>query len=189
MQQQQQQQHQQHNLQHPAFASGNPAQHNLNLFGHNQSGFQSNAAIAGGIGGAGLAGGAGLGGVSGGTGLDGQEARMRFAHGAQLQEAAMGRGQEGAKGPTQRIREVWKTNLHQEMALLRSLVEQYPYISMVSILFSHFRHFFSLSIFSNTSSARRPRLAQKREILSLTRYLIQSSPMFALSERYYMEMC
>jgi CCR4-NOT transcription complex subunit 7/8 len=81
----------------------------------------------------------GIGGVSGGTGLDGQEARMRFAHGAQLQqEAALGRGQDGAKGGIagQRIREVWRSNLHQEMDMLRSLIDQFPYISMVSI--THF---------------------------------------------------
>lgn len=58
---------------------------------------------------------------------------MRFAHGAQLQqEAALGRMQDGTKGLGQRIREVWKTNLQQEMDLLRSLVDQYPYVSMVS---------------------------------------------------------
>lgn len=31
-----------------------------------------------------------------------------------------------------RIRDVWKHNLAQEMAVLRSLVDKYPYISMVS---------------------------------------------------------
>jgi len=30
-----------------------------------------------------------------------------------------------------RIREVWRNNLAQEMQMLRSLVEKYPYISMV----------------------------------------------------------
>ena len=30
-----------------------------------------------------------------------------------------------------RIREVWKHNLHEEMAVLRDLVEKYPYIAMV----------------------------------------------------------
>ncbi|KAF2463711.1 ribonuclease H-like protein, partial [Lindgomyces ingoldianus] len=124
-----QQQHQQ-NLQHPGFGGGNQS-HSLNLFGHNQNSFQSNAGLGGGVGGAGLGSAAGLGGVGGGTGLDGHEARMRFAHGAQLQqEAALGRGQDGMKGMKQRIREVWRSNLHQEMDLLRSLVDKYPYISM-----------------------------------------------------------
>lgn len=127
---QQQQQHQQ-NMAHQGFGGGNP-NHNINLYGQNN--FQSNAGLGGGLGGAGLGAAAALGGVSGGTGLDGQEARMRFAHGAQLQQdAALGRGQDGSKGISgQRIREVWRGNLHQEMELLRSLVEQYPYISMVS---------------------------------------------------------
>jgi CCR4-NOT transcription complex subunit 7/8 len=30
-----------------------------------------------------------------------------------------------------RIREVWKHNLHEEMANLRELVDRYPYIAMV----------------------------------------------------------
>jgi CCR4-NOT transcription complex subunit 7/8 len=30
-----------------------------------------------------------------------------------------------------RIREVWKHNLHEEMAKLRDLVDKYPYIAMV----------------------------------------------------------
>lgn len=34
-----------------------------------------------------------------------------------------------AKG---RIREVWKSNLEDEMAVLRDLVPKYPYIAMVS---------------------------------------------------------
>ena len=131
-QQQQHQQQQQQNIQHPGFGGGNQA-HNLNLFGQQQSGFQSNTGgIGGGLGG-GLGAAAGMGGAGGGTGLDGQEARMRFAHGAQLQENAV-RGQDGAKFiAAQRIRDVWRSNLHQEMDLLRSLVDQYPYISMVSI--------------------------------------------------------
>ncbi|KAH8724749.1 ribonuclease H-like domain-containing protein [Phaeosphaeriaceae sp. PMI808] len=121
-----QQQHQQ-NIQHQGFAGGSQA-HNINLLNHNQASFQSNAAgLGGGLGGAF---GGGLGGVAGGNPLDGHEARMRFAHGAQLQENAV-RGQDGAKGIAgQRIRDVWRSNLHQEMDLLRSLVDQYPYISM-----------------------------------------------------------
>lgn len=33
-----------------------------------------------------------------------------------------------AKG---RIREVWKHNLHEEMAVLRDMVDKYPYVAMV----------------------------------------------------------
>ncbi|KAL1793269.1 hypothetical protein ACET3X_008251 [Alternaria dauci] len=118
------QQHQQQNIQHPGFGGGNQA-HNLNLFSQHQGGFQSNAGLGGGLGAA-----ATIGGAGGGTGLDGHEARMRFAHGAQIQENAA-RGQDGAKGIAgQRIREVWRSNLHQEMDMLRSLIDQYPYISM-----------------------------------------------------------
>ena len=130
------QQHQQQNIQHPGFGGGNQA-HNLNLFSQHQGGFQSNAALGGALGASGLGAVAAIGGAGGGTGLDGHEARMRFAHGAQIQENAA-RGQDGAKGIAgQRIREVWRSNLHQEMDMLRSLIDQYPYISMVSIPLSY----------------------------------------------------
>lgn len=130
--QQQQQQQQQQNMQH--FGAGNQAT-NLNLFGQHQGGFQSNAGLGGGLGGAGLGAAAAIGGAGGGTGLDGHEARMRFAHGAQIQENAA-RGHDGTKGIAgQRIRQVWRSNLHQEMDMLRTLIDQYPYISMVSMLF------------------------------------------------------
>jgi CCR4-NOT transcription complex subunit 7/8 len=130
----QHQQQQQQNMQHPGFGAGNQA-NSLNLFGQHQGGFQSNAALGGGLGGAGLGAAAAIGGAGGGTGLDGHEARMRFAHGAQIQENAA-RGHDGTKGIAgQRIRQVWRSNLHQEMDMLRSLIDQYPYISMVSLPF------------------------------------------------------
>lgn len=130
---QQSQQHQQHqqSIQHQGFGASQA--HNLSLFGQHQSSFQTGA----GLGAAGLGAAAALGGTGGGTGLDGHEARMRFAHGAQLQENAV-RGQDGAKGLAgQRIRDVWRSNLHQEMDMLRSLIDQYPYISMVSMPFPY----------------------------------------------------
>ncbi|KAF2004448.1 ribonuclease H-like protein [Amniculicola lignicola CBS 123094] len=127
------QQHQQ-NLPHPGFAGGNPG-HNLNLFGQNHSSFQTNSGLGGAIGGAGLGGAAGLAGVGGGTGLDGHDARMRFTHAGQLQQDGAVRGdQNGPKGANQRIREVWRSNLHQEMDVLRALIDEYPYISMVSVV-------------------------------------------------------
>lgn len=73
------------------------------------------------------------------TGLASHAARMGF-HGAALQQQQ--HAQQGghsvmgdhpartqAKG---RIREVWKHNLEEEMAVLRKLVQRYPYIAMVS---------------------------------------------------------
>ncbi|KAH8686876.1 ribonuclease H-like domain-containing protein [Ilyonectria robusta] len=90
-------------------------------------------------------GGAGLNGGAAGfadSGFGSQSARMGFAHGpgAGLQQPQHG-GQvqhnvlmdhttmrtHPNKG---RIREVWKHNLHEEMAVLRDLVDKYPYIAM-----------------------------------------------------------
>lgn len=81
----------------------------------------------------------GLGGGSG-TGLASQAAMAGFAQGAALQQReAMRRASGGNKGHMKsRIRDVWKSNLAQEMANLRELVEKYPYISMVSRLRDHF---------------------------------------------------
>ncbi|UNI21366.1 CCR4-NOT core DEDD RNase subunit [Purpureocillium takamizusanense] len=73
-----------------------------------------------------------------------QNARMGFAHGS---GAAAGLQQPQHGGQVQhnvlmehptmrtqpnkgRIREVWKHNLHEEMAVLRDMVEKYPYIAM-----------------------------------------------------------
>jgi CCR4-NOT transcription complex subunit 7/8 len=76
----------------------------------------------------------------------GQGARMSFAQGpgvaAALQQQQHGQAHHNVlldhstmrtqpnKG---RIREVWKHNLHEEMAVLRDLVEKYPYIAMVRL--------------------------------------------------------
>ena len=63
---------------------------------------------------------------------------MGFQHGAELQQQQQIKDQlrkeggMGPKGPVKnRIRDVWRGNLQQEMGLLREMVEQYPYISMV----------------------------------------------------------
>lgn len=75
------------------------------------------------------------------TGFGSQSARLGFAHGpAGLQQPQhAGQVQHGMlmEHPTMRsqpnkgrIREVWKNNLHEEMAVLRDLVDKYPYIAM-----------------------------------------------------------
>lgn len=69
-------------------------------------------------------------------GLGSQEAQIRFARGALQESQGQLAGHDGlttaagARGPT-RIREVWKHNLHQEMAMIRGLIERYPFVSMV----------------------------------------------------------
>ena len=78
-------------------------------------------------------GGGGLGG-SGGTGLASHAAQMGFAHGATLQQQTHNvMADHSARGMVNkgRIRDVWKSNLQEEMETLRRLVDKYPYISMV----------------------------------------------------------
>lgn len=76
------------------------------------------------------------------TGFGSQSARMGFAHGPaglqQPQHAQQVQHSMLIEQPTLRsqpnkgrIREVWKHNLHEEMAVLRDLVDKYPYIAMV----------------------------------------------------------
>jgi CCR4-NOT transcription complex subunit 7/8 len=83
--------------------------------------------ISGGFGGSGL-------GMPGGTGLASQAAQMGFANASLQQHGHNGMGEAGSrnrgKGDT-RIREVWKGNLAEEMAILRQLVDKYQYIAMV----------------------------------------------------------
>ncbi|KAI9762667.1 MAG: hypothetical protein M4579_000285 [Chaenotheca gracillima] len=120
---------------HPGFGNSNA---NLNLFsGSSAVGNNMNNFGGGGFGaaGSGLGGRGGMGG--GGTGLASHAAQLGFAHGAALQRQelnnSMGSGSGEGKGMSDgRIRDVWKGNLAQEMAVLRNLVEQYPYISMDS---------------------------------------------------------
>jgi CCR4-NOT transcription complex subunit 7/8 len=75
--------------------------------------------------------------VANGTGLASHAAQMGFVRGAQMQQQQLHQAQdgrlvlEGKANPIKtRIRDVWKHNLAQEMAVLRRLVERYPYISM-----------------------------------------------------------
>src|SRR3569833_1082375 len=85
--------------------------------------------------------GAGVGfGVGAESGLASQAARLGFAHGAHLQQQHQHQHQQHVlnephhtarnQGKT-RIREVWKHNLVEEMAMLRDLVDKYPYNAMV----------------------------------------------------------
>jgi CCR4-NOT transcription complex subunit 7/8 len=82
------------------------------------------------------AGGSFNGGILGGQGqgLASVAAQQGFARGAAMQEhshAAAEAGLGGVKsGMIGRIREVWRHNLEQEMAVLRQLIIKYPYVSM-----------------------------------------------------------
>lgn len=80
----------------------------------------------------------------GDSGFGGQASRMGFTHGPAGLQPPQHTGQLHHNvlmdHPTMRpqpnrgrIREVWKHNLHEEMAVLRDLVDKYPYIAMVSI--------------------------------------------------------
>jgi CCR4-NOT transcription complex subunit 7/8 len=126
--------------------SGNP---NNYLQQNSQMGVFGNSNLMAFSGGLNTPGGAGLGGVGAGgdTGLASHAARMGFAHAGNLQQQQQqqqhpGQQQQGhgmggevhpkAKG---RIREVWRHNLHEEMATLRELVENYPYIAMVRSMY------------------------------------------------------
>lgn len=77
-------------------------------------------------------------GDGGGSGLASHAAQIGFARGAQMQQQQLLQTHDGrlaletkAGAVKTRIRDVWKHNLAQEMAVLRQLVEKYPYISMV----------------------------------------------------------
>jgi CCR4-NOT transcription complex subunit 7/8 len=67
--------------------------------------------------------------------LASQAAQMGFANATNavsLDQMNLNAGQ-GAISAKGRIREVWKNNLNQEMAMLRQLVERYPIIAMVRL--------------------------------------------------------
>lgn len=112
---------------HPGFA-GNPNT-NMNPFTLSSAGVANGMSVAG-FGGAGADG--------GGTGLASHAAQMGFARGAQMQQQQLSQGHDGrlaldskTGAVKTRIRDVWKHNLAHEMAVLRQLVDKYPYISMV----------------------------------------------------------
>ena len=124
--------HQPPSLANPAYLA---ASAQLSPFGSNGLGLGG-----GGINAAAAAAGFGVGDQ---TGFASHAARSGFQHAAQLQQQqqhphqqAHGLGGErqtraGGQGKA-RIRDVWKHNLEDEMALLREFVEDYPYVAMVS---------------------------------------------------------
>lgn len=126
--------------------------------GHQPPGYLANSQISpfgatNGLGGLGTgmnaAAGFGVGNLTGAgdqTGLGSHAARMGFAHGAQLQQQQQHPHQQshglGGEHPARtgnaaknRIRDVWRHNLNEEMAILRELVDDYPYVAMVSFFF------------------------------------------------------
>lgn len=88
---------------------------------------------------------AGVGGLNSGGFIDGPRLAFQGATGFQQQQQH-GQAQHAlgveyppnvrAQSNKGRIREVWKHNLHEEMATLRRLVDSYPYIAMVSLCVS-----------------------------------------------------
>lgn len=63
-----------------------------------------------------------------------QSQSMQHAQHAQQQAHGLAEHATRAAQNKGRIREVWKHNLHEEMATLRELIERYPYIAMVGLL-------------------------------------------------------
>lgn len=108
---------------HPSFSS---AQQNGHMNGIVNPSL-ANGSLGGGFGG-------GNPGAAGGVGLASQEAQMRFAHGAALQQQQQQAQEAGASrsaGTSGRIRDVYANNLAQELDMIRRMVEKYPYVSMV----------------------------------------------------------
>ncbi|KAK1691223.1 CAF1 family ribonuclease [Colletotrichum godetiae] len=124
-----------HGPNHGPPLGGNPSYLNANAA--QISPFSTNGNVLGGT--PGLNGGFPLGAD---TGLGSHAARMGFAHAASLQQQQQhgqpqhNFGLDHGAAPARttqnkgRIREVWKHNLHEEMAVLRELVDKYPYIAM-----------------------------------------------------------
>ena len=105
----------------PPALGPNPSFMNANSMGGGSNPF---AGLSGGFGGSSL-------GMPGGTGLASQAAQLAYA-GAGQQQGHNGVGEAGSRNQAKgRIRDVWKGNLEEEMALLRHLVDDFPYIAMV----------------------------------------------------------
>ena len=71
----------------------------------------------------------------GGTGSASQAAQMGFAQMGAASDFYPNDGVGLRTPPTSRIRDVWQSNLEEEMISLRSLVDRFPYISVVSQCF------------------------------------------------------
>lgn len=84
-----------------------------------------------------------------GQGLASVAAQQGFARGAAMQEHSAHQLEaaslDNKSGANSRIRQVWRHNLEQEMAVLRQLIIKYPYVSMV-------RHHFHCEISGRTAS-------------------------------------
>ncbi|KAB5570366.1 CCR4-NOT transcription complex subunit 7 [Coniochaeta sp. 2T2.1] len=139
------QQQQQHTSHGPPPMTANPNYMNANAQMNAFAGNGNLLALGAGLNTTGGAG--GFGGLSSAAGdnigLASHAARMGFAqagHIQQQQQQAHPQQQQGhvmgaADHPTRnqakgRIREVWKHNLHEEMKVLRDLVDKYPYVAM-----------------------------------------------------------
>jgi hypothetical protein len=76
-----------------------------------------------------------IGGQGQGQGLASVAAQQGFARGAAMQEHTAHQleaaSMDSKSGANSRIRQVWRHNLEQEMAVLRQLIIKYPYVSMV----------------------------------------------------------
>ena len=129
---QQQQQYPPHSQAHsglpaPSLTGSNPSFMNANSMSNPFAQNGNALTLPGGFAGSGL-------GMSSGTGLASQAAQMSFAtanihnHGHNGMSESSQRGGSANKN---RIREVWAGNLDEEMAVLRAVIEKFPYLAMV----------------------------------------------------------
>jgi CCR4-NOT transcription complex subunit 7/8 len=112
----------------PSLAS-NPGFMNANSMSNAFSVNGNSLGLSGGFGGSGL-------GMPGGTGLASQAAQMGFANAPLHQHVHSTMSETGSARSAankSRIRDVWAGNLLEEIAILRCLVDKYPFVAMVRI--------------------------------------------------------